>query len=255
MSGHSKWANIKNKKAATDQKKGKLFSRATRELIISVKSGGADPSTNIRLRQALIAARAVNMPNVNIDRAIKKASGEGADGNALVEIVYEGYAPGGVALLVECLTDNRNRTAGEVRLLFDRNNGNLASSGAVTWMFHRKTHFVVKGENATEDKLMEVVLDAGAEDIEAGDGVAEIWGPPDCFEEISKALEKAGYTLEEAGLAQKPENFTKVSDPNIARQVLRLVDQLEDHDDVQSVYHNADIPDEVLEAAMKELTK
>ncbi len=254
MSGHSRWANIKHKKDASDQKKGKMFSRVTREIIISVKSGGPDPTANTRLRQALIAARAVNMPNVNIDRAVKKASGEGA-ANALAEITYEGYAVGGVAVLVECLSDNRNRTAGEVRLLFDRNNGNLASSGAVTYMFNRKCHFVVKGENATEDKLMEVVLDAGAEDIDAQDGFAEIWGAATAFEPISKALEKAGYTLEEAGLAQKPGIFTKVTDVNIAKQVLRLLDQLEDHDDVQNVYSNADIPDEVAEAAMKELAK
>ena len=254
MSGHSRWANIKHKKDASDQKKGKMFSRVTRELIISVKAGGPDPTANTRLRQALIAARAINMPNVNIERAVKKASGEGT-ANALVEIMYEGYAPGGVAVIVECLSDNRNRTAGEVRLIFDRNNGNLAASGAVTWMFHRKSHFVVKGENATEDKLMEVVLDAGAEDIDAGDGMAEVWGPPTAFEEISKALEKAGYTPEEAGLAQKPENFAKVTDVSIARQVLRLLEQMEDHDDVQSVYSNADIPDDVAEAAMKELAK
>jgi YebC/PmpR family DNA-binding regulatory protein len=250
MAGHSKWANIKHKKGAADKKKAKIFSRITKEIIVAVKTGGPDTETNTRLRTAIIAAKAANMPNSNIERAIKKAAGD-ADTSTYEEIVYEGYGPEGVAILVECLTDNRNRTGGEVRLIFDRNGGNFASSGAVTWMFHRKSRFVVTGENATENKLLEIVIDVGAEDIEELDDMAEIWGAPDAFEQISKALEAAHIVPEEAGLARSPENYVEIKDIDTARKIMNLIDKLEDQDDVQAVYANFDITDEI----MKELSK
>lgn len=246
MAGHSKWANIKHKKGAADKKKGKLFSKVTREILISVKTGGADATANPRLRAALIAARAVNMPNANIERAIKKASGEDDAAN-FEEIMYEGYGPGGVGVLVECMTDNRNRTASEIRMIFDRGNGNMAGNGAVSWMFQRKSYFMVTGDNATEENLFDVVIDAGAEDLDIDDGVAEVWGPVEAFEDISNALEKAGFTPEEASLAMKPENTVEVKDAGTARTLLKLVDRLEDNDDAQNVYVNFDIDDAILE--------
>ncbi len=251
MAGHSKWANIKHKKGAADKKKAKIFSRITKEIIVAVKSAGPDMETNTRLRAAIIAAKAANMPNSNVERAIKKAAGD-TDTSTYEEIVYEGYGPEGVAVLVETLTDNRNRTAGEVRLLFDRTGGNMANSGAVTWMFHRKSRFVVTGENATEDKLLEIVIEAGAEEIDEADDMAEVWGPPEAFEEISKALEAAGIVPEEAGLARAPENYIEIKDADTAKKIMRLIEKLEDQDDVQAVYANFDIADEIMEAVSEE---
>lgn len=247
MSGHSKWANIKHKKEASDKKKGKIFSRIAKEIMVCVKQSGKDPGTNPRLRMALIEARAANMPRDNIDRAIKKGSGELGSVN-YEEIVYEGYGPQGVALIVECLTDNKNRTIGDVRMTFDRNNGNLAATGAVAWMFQRKAHFVITGEAADEEKLLSIVLDAGAEDIDVEKGVAEIWGPPESFADLAKALEDAGISVEAAEITRRPDNFVTVTEANIAAQTLRLADRLEELEDVQSVYHNASIPDDILES-------
>lgn len=251
MSGHSKWANIKHKKDAVDQKKGKMFSKVTREIIVAVKRGGADPSANAALRQALIGAKAVNMPNINVERAIKKGAGD-ATADTFEEIVYEGYAAGGVAVVVECLTDNRNRTGGEVRHIFDKYNGNLAGSGSVTYMFHRKCRFLVTGANLDEDSLMEVVLDAGADDIDMDDGQAEVWGGIDRFEEISKALEKAGFKVDEAGMARRPQTSGDVSDANTASKVMKLLNALEDLDDAQNVYSNIRVSDDVLAELAKE---
>lgn len=247
MAGHSKWANIKHKKAAVDRKKGKIFSKLAKEIMVAAKTGGADIDTNNRLRAALTAAKAANMPNDNINRAIKKGCGE-LDGANYEEIVYEGYGPSGIAILVECLTDNRNRTASEVRMVFDRGGGNLAGSGAVAWMFQRKSRFVVTGEYADEDKLMEVVLDAGAEDIDAEDGIAEIIGPPDAFDKISTALEAAGIATEEAGLIQQPENTVEIKTVDDARKAMKLVDNLEDLDDVQAVHPNFEIDEEIIDS-------
>jgi YebC/PmpR family DNA-binding regulatory protein len=193
-----------------------------------------------------MAARAVNMPNSNIERAIKKAAG-GQDSVNYEELNYEGYGAGGVAVLVECLTDNRNRTAGEIRSIFDKSSGNLAGAGAVSWMFKKKSHFTVTGENADEEKLLEIVIDPGAENIEAEDGAAEIYGPPEAFEAISKALENAGIKAEESGIIQVPDNYTDIKDISVARQVLSLVEKLEESDDVQAVYANFNIPPEILE--------
>ena len=244
MAGHSKWANIKHKKGAADKKKGKIFSRIAKEIMVAAKMSGGDASANPRLRSALTSAKAVNMPNINIERAIKKGLGELGD-VVFEEILYEGYGAEGVAILIECLTDNRNRSASEVRMTLDRNCGNLATSGAVSWMFQRQAHFVVTGENASEEVLMDIVLDAGAEDIEVEDDVAEIWGPPESLESIMEALEKAGIETEEAGIVRRPENTINLTDVEKARQVLRLIDKLEDLDDVQEVTANFEIDDSI----------
>ena len=251
MAGHSKWANIKHKKGAADKKKGKIFSRLAKEIMVAARQGGGEADANPRLRTALTAAKSANMPNVNIERAIKKGTGD-LEGEALEEMTYEGYGAGGVAVLVECLSDNRNRTGGDVRMLFDRNNGNLAAAGAVTWMFHRKAQFIVIGENADEENLLELLIDAGVESIEVEDDIAEILGPPEMFENMSKALEEANITTEEAGLIQHPENITTVDDPNIAIQVLRLIEKLEEQEDVQAVHSNIDIPADVMEIVSQE---
>ena len=244
MSGHSKWANIKHKKEVADKKKGKAFSSLAKEIMVAAKVGGGDPNANPRLRAALTAAKAINLPNANIERAIKKGTGELGD-VVYEEVVYEGYAAGGVGVIIECLTDNRNRSASDVRATLDRNNGNLASSGAVSRLFTRQSHFVIEGENADEDKLMEVVLDAGAEDIEVDDGVADIWGPTDCFEAIAKSLEDAGISTTEAGVVRRPLTTVELTDAKTAQQVLRLVDRLEELDDVQTVTANFEIADDI----------
>ncbi|MBQ4106714.1 MAG: YebC/PmpR family DNA-binding transcriptional regulator [Lentisphaeria bacterium] len=246
MSGHSKWANIKHQKDAADKKKGKIFSRIGKEIMVAAKMGGGDANSNPRLRSALTAARAANMPNANIDRAIKKGLGELGD-VVFKEIVYEGYTAGGVAVLVDCLTDNSNRSASEIRMAFDRNNGNMATSGAVARLFSRQSHFVITGENADEEKLMDIVLDAGAEDLIVEDGVAEIWGAPQAFEAIFKALETAGIATEEAEVVRRPETTVEINDASVARQILRLVDRLEELDDVQMVTANYEIADEIAE--------
>ena len=246
MAGHSKWANIKHKKAATDKKKGKVFSRLAKEIMVAAKNGGSDPDANPRLRTALAAAKSANMPSANVERAVKKGAGE-LDGVNFEEIVYEGYGPGGTAILVDCLTDNRNRTAGEVRMVFDRGNGNLAGSGAVTWMFQRKAQFVISGDAADEEKLMDLVLDVGAEDIEVEEGIAQVLGPPEAFAAISEALEKAEIQPDEASIVQIPDNTVEINDENIAKQVLRLIDKLEELDDVQMVHSNHEIDSAILE--------
>lgn len=251
MSGHSKWANIKHKKGAADKKKGRIFSRITKEIMVSARNGGGDADANPRLRTALTAARNANMPNANVERAIKKGTGE-IEGEALEEMTYEGYGAGGVAVLVECLSDNKNRTAGEIRMLFDRSNGNLAGSGAVTWMFNRKAQFIVTGEWADEEKLLELLIDAGVESIEVEDGIAEILGPPETFDGIAKTLEAAGISAEESGLIQHPETLANVEDVDVARQVLKLIEKLEDQEDVQAVYSNIDIPPEIMEIISQE---
>ena len=244
MSGHSKWANIKHKKDAADKARGRIFSRLGKEIMVAAKMGGGDMDTNPRLRSSITAAKAANMPNANIERAIKKGLGELGD-VTFEEIQYEGYAAGGVALLIDCLTDNRNRSASEVRTTLDRNNGNLASSGSVAYMFKRQSHFVIEGENADEDKLMDIVLDAGAEDLIVEDGVAEIWGEPSAFEAIADALAAAGITASEAAVTRRPDNTVSITDVHTAEQVLKLIDKLEDLDDVQEVTGNFEIDDSI----------
>ncbi len=247
MSGHSKWANIKHQKEAADRKKGKIFSALAKEIMVAAKTGGADPNSNAKLRAALTASRAANMPNANIERAIKKGLGELGDA-VFKELLYEGYGAGGVGILVDCLTDNANRSGSEVRSTFDRNCGNLGRSGSVSRLFSRQTQFVITGENADEDKLMDLVLDAGAEDLIVEDGVAEIWGDPSAFEDIANALEAAGIKSEEAGVVRRPLTTVNITDVDTAKQVLRLIERLEDLDDVQSVTANFEIDDSIAEA-------
>ncbi len=246
MAGHSKWANIKHKKGAADKKRGKLFSKLAKEIMVAAKVGGGDETMNPALRTAIVTAKAANVPNDNITRAVKKGTGD-LDGVNYEELVYEGYGAGGTAFIVECLTDNKNRTASDVRMTFDRSNGNLANSGAVMWMFNKVAHFVIIGENANEEKLMEVVLDAGAEDIVVNDDVAEIFGPQESYEEILKALQDAEIKTEESGVIQHPENSIEIKDSKTAQQVIKLYDKLEDLDDVQDVHSNYDIPSDIME--------
>ena len=244
MSGHSKWANIKHKKEAADKQKGKMFSRVGKEIMVAAKNGGADPATNPALRAALTAAKAVNMPNANIDRAIKKGIGELGD-VVFEEIMYEGYGAGGVAVIVDCLTDNRNRSISEVRMAFERNNGNLAASGAVSRMFKRQAHFIITGEWADEEKLMDIVLDAGANDLVVEDGEAEIWADPENFEALVKVFEEKGIVPETAEQTRKPEMTVNITDAKVASQVIRMIERLEESDDVQNVTANYIIDDSI----------
>ena len=244
MSGHSKWANIKHKKEAADKQKGKMFSRVGKEIMVAAKNGGADPNTNPALRAALTAAKAVNMPNANIDRAIKKGIGELGD-VVFEEIMYEGYGAGGVAVIVDCLTDNRNRSISEVRMAFERNNGNLAASGAVSRMFKRQAHFIITGEWADEEKLMDIVLDAGANDLIVEDGEAEIWADPENFEALAKVFEENGIVTDTAEQTRRPEMTVNITDAKVASQVIRMIERLEESDDVQNVTANYLIDDSI----------
>ena len=244
MSGHSKWANIKHKKEAADRQKGKMFSRVGKEIMVAAKNGGPDPNTNPALRAALTAAKAVNMPNANIDRAIKKGIGELGD-VVFEEIIYEGYGAGGVAVIVDCLTDNRNRSISEVRMAFERNNGNLAASGAVSRMFKRQAHFVISGEWADEEKLMDIVLDAGANDLIVEDGEAEIWADPENFEALAKVFEENGIVPDTAEQTRRPEMTVNITDAKVASQVIRMIERLEESDDVQNVTANYLIDDSI----------
>ncbi len=244
MSGHSKWASIKHKKAIVDAKRGKVFTKIIRELTVAAKQGGGDPESNPRLRTIILTAKGANMPADNIERAIKKGTGE-LEGVTYEEVAYEGYGPGGVALLVECLTDNKNRTAAEIRSIYSKGNGNMAGAGSVAWIFEKKGLIIITDEKATEDKLMEVAIAAGAEDLAAEDGKFEITTSMQDFWAVKEAIEKAGVAIESADLTMIPKNQTKVSADD-ARSILKLMQNLEDHDDVQNVYANFDIPDEVM---------
>lgn len=244
MSGHNKWASIKHKKAAADSKRGKIFTKIIREITMAAKTGGGDPGTNPRLRTAIQTAKSENMPADNIERAIKKGTGE-IEGIVYEEVVYEGYGPQGVAVLVQCLTDNKNRTAAEVRSLFTKTNGNMAGQGSVAWIFEKKGLFVVDKTKASEDALMEVVLGAGAEDLNAAGEKFEVTSAPQDFEAVRDALEKSKIPTETAQVTMIPKNTVAVTAES-ARAVIKLIDALEDHDDVQNVYVNSDIPDEVM---------
>ena len=242
MSGHSKWNNIKNKKEKSDAARGKVFTKIGREIAVAVKEGGADPTTNSRLRDCIAKAKASNMPNDNISRSIKKASGDLGDIN-YESILYEGYAPGGVAVMVDVLTDNRNRTASEMRHAFDKHGGSLGASGCVAYMFDRKGVLIVSRETgADEDKLMNSAIEAGADDFNADDDVFEITTAPADFSTVRETLESEGYTFISAEQDMIPQN-TVALDEKTTEQVERLLDILEDNDDVQNVYHNAEIDD------------
>lgn len=238
MSGHSKWANIRVKKGKSDAQRGKIFTKIGRELAIAVKSGGANPDANSRLRDVIAKAKAANLPNDNIARSIKKAAGEG-DGTTYEEISYEGYGPGGVAVVVEAATDNRNRTAGDIRHFFDKYGGNLGQTGSVSFMFNKKGIILIERDSKiNEDDLMLEALDAGAEDLSVEEDYFEITTDPNDFSKVRIALEKKGYEFMEADVEMIPTVMTKLTDPKQIEQMDRLVENLEDMDDVQNVYHN-----------------
>ncbi|WP_353116067.1 YebC/PmpR family DNA-binding transcriptional regulator [Nitratidesulfovibrio sp.] len=243
MAGHSKWANIQHRKGRQDAKRGKLFTKAAKEIIIAAKGGG-DPASNARLRAAIAAAKAVNLPKDKIDNAIKKGTGELAGGDIL-EISYEGYAPGGVALIVEAATDNRNRTVAEVRHILSKHGGSMGEAGCVGWMFERKGVITLDGGKYTEDQVMEAALEAGADDVRDEGGTWEIHTAVADFAAVRDALEAAGMEMDSAELSMIPQNTVEV-DAETGRKLMRLVDALEDNDDVQNVHANFDLPDEVL---------
>jgi YebC/PmpR family DNA-binding regulatory protein len=244
MSGHSKWANIKRKKEKSDAQKGKVFTKLAKEIIVAARAGGGDPDNNASLRDAIEKAKENNMPNDNIARAVKRGSGD-LDGAQLEEITYEGYGPNGAAVIVEAMTDNRNRTAAEMRHIFDRSGGSLGESGCVAWMFDKKGLIVVDGEGTDEDELMMAALDAGASDV-INNVDFEIYTAPEDFREVKTKIRDAGYKIIDADVRMIPQNTIKL-DVDISRKVLSLIDKLEEHDDVQNVYHNVEIPDELLE--------
>jgi YebC/PmpR family DNA-binding regulatory protein len=245
MSGHSKWATIKHKKGALDAKRGKIFTRLIKEITMAAKGGGGDPDANPRLRTAIAAAKAENMPADNIKRAIQRGTGE-LPGATYEEFTLEGYGPGGVALLVEISTDNRNRTVSEIRHVFTKNNGNMAEAGAVAWMFHKKGDIVLPKSAAKEDDLMSIVLEAGAEDLRDDGENWEVLTDPSSFESVLEAVKKAGLTPSSASVTMIPQNYIKL-EGQAAAQMIRLVEALEDHDDVQHVHSNFDIDQKVLE--------
>jgi YebC/PmpR family DNA-binding regulatory protein len=246
MSGHSKWSKVKRFKGAIDVKRGRIFSKLSKEISIAAKTGGGDPGTNPRLRSAIQTARNQSMPNDNIERAIKRGTGEGSDTAHFDEIVYEGYGPGGVAVIVEAATDNKNRTAAEVRSIFSKNHGNLGSSGSVSYMFHKKGQITLGRDSIGEDRLLELALEAGAEELTTEEDEYVITTSHDQLYAVAEALKQAGVTTDGQKFTFIPDTTVPVADETVARQILRLCDALEDDDDVQNVYSNLDIPDELL---------
>ncbi len=237
MSGHSKWSNIKRKKEKTDAAKAKVFTKIGREIAVVVKQGGANPNENSKLKDVIAKAKAANVPNDNIERIIKKAAGEGGNTN-YEELIYEGYGPSGVAVVVETLTDNRNRTAGEMRHYFDKCGGNLGQSGSVMFMFDRKGMIVIEGEGLNEDTVMEDALEAGAEDFEFDGEIFEISTDPNDFGSVCTALQEKGYTFLSAEVAYVPQTMSTIDDEELVTKMEKLIDMLEENDDVQAVWHN-----------------
>jgi YebC/PmpR family DNA-binding regulatory protein len=248
MAGHSKWAQIKHKKKATDAKRGKLFSKLARAIIVAAREGGPDPSANLALQNAVEKARDASMPKENIERAIARGAGGAGDGSAYETVTYEGYGPGGVAIFVEALTDNRNRTASDVRHIFAKHDGNLGESGSVSWLFERKGVILVAADGADEDELMLAAADAGAEDVRREGSSFEVVCAPEDLTSVRESLEAAGYAVESAEPALLPKTTLEVTEEAIARKIVRMMDALEEADDVQDVYANFDISEGVLEA-------
>jgi len=244
MSGHSKWSTIKRKKGAADAKRGKLFTKLIKEITIAAREGGGDPNANPRLRLAVDNAKAANMPADNIDRAIKKATGE-LEGITYYELTYEGYGPGGIAILVEVATDNKNRTVADVRHLFSKYGGSMGENGSVAWMFDRKGVITLPAQDKTEDEILDIILEAGAEDLQTEDDFFEIQTDLESFEPVRKALVAAGLNIENASLQWIAKNTVEVKDET-AEKVMKLIDALEDSDDVQNVYSNADFDEALL---------
>lgn len=248
MSGHSKWATIKHKKGALDAKRGKIFTRLIKEIMIAARGGG-NPDANSRLRTAIAAAKAVSMPADNIKRAIQRGTGE-IEGGQIEEVMFEGYGPGGAAVMVACATDNRNRTVSEIRHAFSKNGGNLGEVGSVGWMFERKSLIVIEKDKATEEQLMDIALEAGADDVRDEDEAWELHSAVESHAAVLEALQKANIPTESASISMIPKNLMAVESKH-AGAMLRMIDVLEDHDDVQDVYTNADFDDADLEAASK----
>ena len=251
MSGHSKWSTIKRKKAAVDAKRGNIFTRLAREIAIAAREGGGDPDTNFALRLAVDRAKASNMPKDNIERAIKRGTGEDKSGAALEQIMYEGYAPNGIALMVEVVTDNRNRTVADIRHILTRAGGTMAEAGSVSWQFHRAAYFAFSSEGVNTEEIFDLAVDAGADDVILGEDDIEIYAPVEFFKEINDLLEGKSVDINEAALRMIPNTQIQLP-PDKALQVMRLIENLEDSDDVQEVFSNLEITDEavgLLEAA------
>ena len=251
MSGHSKWKTIQHKKGAADAKRGKIFSKMAKELMVVAKAGGGNPDTNTALRNMIVRCKAVSMPNENIDRAIKKGTGELA-ADVMEEITYEGFAEGGVGVVVKVLTDNKNRAAAEIRHIFSKSGSSFASQGAVSRGFKRRGQIFVDAKAVEEDKLMDIVLNAGADDMSQDGDQFEILTDPNAFNAVMDALEKAGIKSEDAEIRLVPETYTPVNDKAVAKSVMKFVETLEDNDDVQNVYTNMDVDDAILAALEKE---
>ncbi|MGE5259199.1 MAG: YebC/PmpR family DNA-binding transcriptional regulator [Hyphomicrobiales bacterium] len=247
MSGHNKWASIKHKKGANDAKRGKIFTKLIKEITVAARMGGGDPAGNPRLRAAVLAARAENMPKDNIERGIKKGTGE-LEGVSYEESIYEGYGPGGAAVLVESLSDNKNRSVAEIRHVFTKNGGNLGASGCVAWMFKKKGYIAINRKAVDEEKLMEKALEAGAEDVREDETTFEVISAPEDFEAVKAAIDQMKVPYISAEVTMLPQNTTSLAGKE-AEQMVRLMDMLEDCDDVQKVYTNADIPDELVSRA------
>jgi YebC/PmpR family DNA-binding regulatory protein len=248
MSGHSKWSSIKHKKGAADAKRGQLFSKLTRAIIVAARDGGPDPEANATLATAIQKARDNSMPKDNIERALARGSGASAEGESYETVTYEGYGDGGVAVFVEALTDNRNRTAAEIRHTFAKHDGNLGTSGAVAWLFERKGVVIVPAGNVDEDDLTLVAADGGAEDVELDGSSYQVIAAPDDLATVRSALDEAGIAFESAELTMLPKTSVAVEEEGTAKKLLRLMDALEENDDVQAVYANFDIPEGILEA-------
>ncbi len=245
MSGHSHWAGIKYKKAANDAKRGRLWSKIAKMIMIAAKSGGGDQSANLTLRYAIDKAKAANMPKDTIEKAIKKGTGELGGAN-FEEIVYEGYGPNGVAVMVDALTDNRNRTGPEIKRIFEKHGGSLGTSGCVGWMFSKKGLITVRTDKADEDELLEIALSAGADDMQNTGEVFELTCEPGAYEELKRALEEKEIETEVAEVSMVPQNAVEIADVNTAKKIMNLMDAFEDHDDVQNTYANFDIPQEII---------
>jgi YebC/PmpR family DNA-binding regulatory protein len=248
VSGHSKWSSIKHKKGAADIKRGKLFSKLSRAIIVAAKEGGGDPDGNLALQNAVEKARSYSMPKDNIERAIAKGTGEGAGGMVFETVVYEGYGPGGVAIIAEALTENRNRTAAEVRHTFAKHGGNLGTDGSVNWMFERRGVVLVPADGVDEDALMLAAAEGGADDVEGDGSSFEVTSAPEALREVRQAIEDAGFQVESAELTLLPKTTVEIAEESVARTLVKLVEALEELDDVQEVYANFDIPEAILEA-------
>lgn len=247
MSGHSKWSTIKRRKGAIDAKRGKIFTKLIKEITVAARMGGGDADANPRLRTAILAAKTENMPKDNIERAVKKGTGD-LDGASYEEILYEGYGPGGVAILVETMTDNKNRTVADIRHFFSKSGGNLGESGCVGWMFDKKGIIIVDKETIPEEELLEIALEAGAEDVVEEDSTFQVVTAPEDFNQVVENLDRDELKYVEASISMVPQNTVDVSDEKTARSLLKLMENLEDHDDVQKVHANFDIPDELMES-------